>query len=75
MAFVQIREPGCVDEAGLKSHVAQLLSGYKRPERIVIASKLPAAATGKILKQKLIETFERELRAAKTPDRTSEAIG
>lgn len=75
LAFVQIREPGCVDEAGLKSHVAQLLSGYKRPERIVIASKLPAAATGKILKQKLIETFERELRAAKTPDRTSEAIG
>ncbi|WP_119166583.1 class I adenylate-forming enzyme family protein [Algihabitans albus] len=63
LAFVQISAPGRVDEAGLKAHVAKLLSGYKRPERIVVAEKLPAAATGKILKHKLISTFERELRA------------
>ena len=61
LAFVQINAPGRVDEAGLKAHVSKLLSGYKRPERIVIAEKLPAAATGKILKHKLISTFEREL--------------
>jgi len=33
------------------------LTGYKRPGQIVLATALPAAPTGKILKHKLLETF------------------
>lgn len=75
LAFVQIDAPGRIDEAGLKAHVSNLLSGYKRPERIVIAERLPAAATGKILKHKLISTFERELEAREESEVTSDSSG
>ena len=61
LAFVE-RAPGAsATEADLKQSLTGVLAPYKRPSRIVIADRLPAAATGKILKHKLIETFLAEL--------------
>lgn len=61
LAFVQIA-PGCaLTVEDLRAFVAQRLAGYKRPARYVLATSLPAAPTGKILKHKLIEVFEDQL--------------
>jgi len=57
LAFVQIANDSRVTEDDLKQFVHDRLAPYKRPSRVVITSKLPAAATGKILKASLIETF------------------
>lgn len=57
IAFVQTASGSHVDEATLKAFVKERLAGYKRPTRIIIAETLPAAASGKILKHKLIEIF------------------
>lgn len=61
LAFVQVDNRTAVTEEELKAHVADSLSSYKRPSKIVISDKLPAAATGKILKNRLIETFRDQL--------------
>ncbi len=61
LAFVQVADPAAVTEDELKTHVAGSLSSYKRPSKIVITDRLPAAATGKILKNRLIETFRDRL--------------
>ena len=61
LAFVQVADLAATDEATLKAHVAERLSGYKRPSRVVLTLQLPAAPTGKILKHKLIETFAADL--------------
>ncbi|WP_209425415.1 class I adenylate-forming enzyme family protein [Pararhodobacter sp. SW119] len=61
LAFVQIAEPGGVTVAELAAHAAARLSPYKRPSRIVLATALPAAATGKILKHRLIDHFAEQL--------------
>ncbi|QFS81750.1 Long-chain-fatty-acid--CoA ligase [Roseivivax sp. THAF40] len=63
LAFCQITAPGTVDASELGAFVAARLSGYKRPSHILIVDALPAAATGKILKHKLLETFGEELDA------------
>lgn len=57
LGFVEVSPEDRPTEADLQAWVKERLSGYKRPYRIVIAEKLPAAATGKILKHKLKETF------------------
>jgi acyl-CoA synthetase (AMP-forming)/AMP-acid ligase II len=57
MAFCQVARETDVTEAELLEHVVERLSPYKRPARIVIATELPAAPTGKILKNKLLEVF------------------
>ncbi|MCR9125753.1 MAG: acyl--CoA ligase [Rhodobacteraceae bacterium] len=57
LAFVQVAEGATLTAETLRAFVAERLVGYKRPSRIVMASHLPAAATGKILKHKLLETF------------------
>ncbi|WP_299613509.1 class I adenylate-forming enzyme family protein [uncultured Tateyamaria sp.] len=57
LAFVQLPEGSAVSEDDLRVFVKDRLAGYKRPARYVLASALPAAPTGKILKHKLIETF------------------
>ncbi len=62
LAFVQCTDPA-PDPATLKTHVAERLSSYKRPSKILIVDRLPAAATGKILKHKLLGTFADHLAA------------
>ncbi|MEL6465930.1 MAG: class I adenylate-forming enzyme family protein [Pseudomonadota bacterium] len=57
LAFVQVLEGCALTVADLRSFVRERLAGYKRPSRYVLATALPAAPTGKILKHKLIETF------------------
>ena len=54
-AFVEAAAHDWPVESDILSFVKQRLAGYKRPSRIVISEKLPAAATGKILKNKLVE--------------------
>ena len=62
LAFVQCAEPA-PEPAALKAHVSERLSSYKRPSKILIVDRLPAAATGKILKHKLLGTFADRLAA------------
>ncbi|MFT5342587.1 MAG: long-chain acyl-CoA synthetase [Paracoccaceae bacterium] len=61
LAFVQVAEGDEPDIAELRDFAAQRLSGYKRPSLIILATSLPAAPTGKILKHKLLETFAVQL--------------
>jgi acyl-CoA synthetase (AMP-forming)/AMP-acid ligase II len=57
LAFVQCADPDALDIAALRAFAAVRLAAYKRPERIVAATALPAAPTGKILKHRLAEHF------------------
>ncbi len=61
LAFIQRMPGGNLDEEGLRDHLKDLVAPYKRPTRFIIADALPAAATGKILKHKLLEVFADEL--------------
>lgn len=61
LAFVQASTDDWPDAEVLRAFAAERLAGYKRPSLIVIATGLPAAPTGKILKHKLVEHFAREL--------------
>jgi len=54
-AFVEATDDDRPAEAELMAFAAERLAGYKRPSRIVLCKKLPAAATGKILKHQLKE--------------------
>ena len=63
LAFCQVRDPLALSEAALRDFAAERLSSYKLPSRIVLATSLPAAPTGKILKAQLAATFARELEA------------
>lgn len=57
LAFVQVAEGCDLTEADLRAFVAERLAGYKRPARIILATSLPAAPTGKILKHHLLDAF------------------
>ncbi len=57
LAFVQAAPDNLPDEADLRAFAAERLAGYKRPARIVVATELPAAPTGKILKHLLLQHF------------------
>ncbi len=61
LAFVQVSENDRPDIDALRAFVKERLTGYKRPKHIVLATALPAAPTGKLLKHKMIETFADEL--------------
>lgn len=60
IAFVQPAAGATPDEAALKSHAASRLAGYKCPARIIMQDKLPATATGKILKAELVKLLNGE---------------
>jgi acyl-CoA synthetase (AMP-forming)/AMP-acid ligase II len=45
----------------LRAFAAERLAGYKRPARIIVATALPAAPTGKILKHRLLTHFADQL--------------
>ena len=57
LAFVQCSGDCIVDEATLKAFVAERLTGYKCPTHVFVVDQLPAAATGKILKHRLMSVF------------------
>lgn len=59
LGFVTIQEP--VTEVELRDWVRRHMAPYKVPARIIIAEALPQAATGKILKNKLLDHFKAEL--------------
>lgn len=59
MAFVTTHAP--VTEDALRDWVRARAAAYKVPLRIVIAEALPQAATGKILKSKLLAHFHAQL--------------
>ncbi len=61
LAFVQIAEGDPITAEALREFVARRLTGYKRPKQVVLATKLPAAPTGKILKHKLLAAFADQL--------------
>lgn len=62
LAFVQALPGDMPGEEELRAFAARRLAGYKRPARIVVATRLPAAPTGKILKHKLVDAFADRLR-------------
>jgi len=61
VAFCQIPDDADVTPDALRVFVAERLTGYKRPSQIILASSLPAAPTGKILKHKLLDAFADQL--------------
>ncbi|MEM9552002.1 MAG: class I adenylate-forming enzyme family protein [Pseudomonadota bacterium] len=63
LAFCQVAPNDRPEESALRNYAAERLAGYKRPSRIIVATDLPAAPTGKILKHKLLEHFAAELLA------------
>ena len=61
LAFVQAAPDDMPDPDELRAFAAERLTGYKRPRQIIVASELPAAPTGKILKHKLLDAFAERL--------------
>ncbi len=61
LAFVQVAEGDAPTVEELRAFVKERLTAYKRPRQIVLATSLPAAPTGKLLKHKMIETFADQL--------------
>ncbi|MEM9579373.1 MAG: AMP-binding protein [Pseudomonadota bacterium] len=57
LAFVQTIAEDAVTEMELDRFVADRLAPYKRPAQIVLASTLPAAPTGKLLKHRMLDHF------------------
>lgn len=55
LLFVELVPGGTVDAAALLAYAAASLAPYKRPAEVVVMDKLPAAASGKVLKGKLKE--------------------
>jgi acyl-CoA synthetase (AMP-forming)/AMP-acid ligase II len=61
LAFVQVSDSDRPDIDNLRSFVKERLAGYKRPKHIILATALPAAPTGKLLKHKMIEVLGADL--------------
>jgi acyl-CoA synthetase (AMP-forming)/AMP-acid ligase II len=61
LAFVQVSDTDRPDVEALRAFVKERLAGYKRPKHIVLATALPAAPTGKLLKHKMIEVLGGDL--------------
>lgn len=53
IAFVELREGATFDEAALHAHLAERLSPYKRPARIVRVAAIPTTPSGKLHKHQL----------------------
>jgi fatty-acyl-CoA synthase len=54
IAFVTLRENEVLDEDAVRTHVRQLLAGFKVPDHVVF-DELPKTGTGKIMKYRLRE--------------------
>ena len=57
LAFVQCLGGSTLNEAALRGFVTDCIAPYKIPTKFIIVDELPAAATGKILKHKLLDVF------------------
>ncbi len=53
VAFIEPAQGVAIDRTALRAHLAQNLSPYKIPGEIIVLERLPAAATGKVLKKEL----------------------
>jgi len=53
IAFLEAAPGAPLDRQALQAHLRASLSPYKQPSRIVVLERLPAAATGKVLKKEL----------------------
>lgn len=60
VAFVQPKPGMTVPVAELEAMVAEALAPYKHPAEYHVFEALPAAATGKLLKHKLLELLEKQ---------------
>ena len=61
LASVQCDDPESMDSGALAAFVSERLVSYQLPSRIIMTTELPAAATGKVLKHKLLSTFAGQL--------------
>jgi acyl-CoA synthetase (AMP-forming)/AMP-acid ligase II len=61
LAFVQVSDTDRPSIDELRAFVKERLTGYKRPKHIILATALPAAPTGKLLKHKMIEQLGSDL--------------
>ncbi|MFT5114514.1 MAG: acyl-CoA synthetase (AMP-forming)/AMP-acid ligase II [Parasphingorhabdus sp.] len=61
LGFVKVDLNSNLTENEIKDFVAAKLAPYKRPSHIIVATELPTAPTGKVLKSKLLETFAAKL--------------
>ncbi|SDO69884.1 class I adenylate-forming enzyme family protein [Afipia sp. GAS231] len=59
VAFVQLLKGSTATTQDLTTHIAPLLTSYKRPSEIILMDALPATSTGKLLKHKLAESLRR----------------
>jgi acyl-CoA synthetase (AMP-forming)/AMP-acid ligase II len=57
LAFVEVLDGSQIEGNELLDFTRDRLAAYKRPSRIFVVDKLPAASTGKILKYKLLDDF------------------
>lgn len=64
VAFVELVEGAQASTAALAAHAAAALAPYKRPAEVILMAKLPAAASGKILKGRLREIARASARPA-----------
>ncbi len=53
IAFVETMPGAPFDQDALRTHLRRNLSPYKLPSQVVVLERLPAAATGKVLKKEL----------------------
>ena len=58
VAFVELRPRARFDAEGLRHHLHERLSPYKRPARILPVATLPTTMSGKVLKRELIESLK-----------------
>lgn len=61
LAFCQVIPEAAVTPEALRKFAADRLAPYKLPALIVLATELPAAPTGKIIKHMLLDTFKANL--------------
>lgn len=61
LAFVQCLYGSTLNEAALRGFVTECIAPYKIPTKFIIVDELPAAATGKILKHKLLDVFAEKI--------------
>jgi long-chain acyl-CoA synthetase len=53
VAFAELKPGASLDEAALRTYLAEHLSPYKRPARIEVIDAMPTTANGKLLKREL----------------------
>lgn len=61
LAFVQCLNGSTLDVHSLKEFVSSRIAPYKCPNKVIVVDALPAAATGKILKHKLLTVFAEKI--------------